>query len=285
MIRSRLITAAGVLLIASVPLVARAQAPHGSWTRGPGTYSFTICKAEPATGPVAAGQGRGGGDCDITLPAGQSILITIQVWGAGGGGGGGTIGGVQGSGGDGGNGGGGGGYAKRTQPIYAPAAGVDVWTANVGAGGAGGHEVLMYDNTTVSVGAVGGDGGASSVLEDGPNGPFVVSATGGHGGNPSGTVRNPVQLLPSVAGQGSVNSWMGTSGLRGGYGANCSGGPGGLGGAGGGPGRTGAGYVNDGGAGGHGGYYHHVPRCTAASQNALLDDGARGGGGKVTLTW
>ncbi|MBK9333995.1 MAG: hypothetical protein IPM96_16710 [Ignavibacteria bacterium] len=46
--------------------------PHGSWIKGPGNYTFTVA----AYGTTA----------DINGCPGQSIPITMEVWGAGGGG-------------------------------------------------------------------------------------------------------------------------------------------------------------------------------------------------------
>ena len=272
------------------PAAAAARAvatPHGSWTHGPGTYSFTICaagvragspvgEAAPLFQRVALTTSAAPATCDVVLPSGTTASIAIQVWSGGGGGGGGMAGGSQaftGLVGVGGQGGGGGGYATLTQTVAAPLTGSVVWTVAVGAGGTAG--AALTATSAINGQYQGGKGGASQVRV-GAGGPVLVSATGGGGGNPAQT-QNGNGGLP---GHGSVNGWTGTAGYIGGAMQICSGGAGGLGGAGGGPGR-----INDGGAGGHGGYTHSFPHCTSAGQDYQLAAGLKGGDGKVVLTW
>ena len=262
-------------------------APHGSWTHGPGTYSFTICaagvrvgspvgEASPLFQRAALTTRADPTPCDVVLPSGTSTSVAIQVWSGGGGGGGGMAGGSQaftGLVGVGGQGGGGGGYATLTQAVAAPLTGSVVWTVTVGGGGTAG--AALTATSSLSGQYQGGKGGTSQVRV-GASGPVLVSATGGGGGNPAQTQSGNGGL----PGHGSVNGWAGTAGYIGGAMQICSGGAGGLGGAGGGPGR-----INDGGAGGHGGYTHSFPHCTSAGQDYQLAAGLKGGDGKVTLTW
>lgn len=237
---------------------------HGLWTRGPGTYSFTV--------------GAQGTAANINRSAGQSIPITMEVWGAGGGGGSGEIvGGTNGEGGDGGGGGGGGGYATTTINVIVPLSGTVKYYIRVGSGGTAGQ--LNFNN--------GGNGEFSEVRLNNSTGYIVLIATGGIGGimgndSHSGSGRG------GNGGSGTLNNW---SGLKGGDGAidlaTCNGGSGGLGGPGGGPNRSGPGYFNDGGNGGHGGYYRNLvdPTCVSASANYQLEPGAAGGNGRVVFTW
>ena len=237
-------------------------APHGSWTHGPGTYSFTICaagvrvgspvgEASPLFQRAALTTRADPTPCDVVLPSGTSTSVAIQVW----------------------SGGGGGGYATLTQAVAAPLTGSVVWTVTVGGGGTAG--AALTATSSLSGQYQGGKGGTSQVRV-GASGPVLVSATGGGGGNPAQTQSGNGGL----PGHGSVNGWAGTAGYIGGAMQICSGGAGGLGGAGGGPGR-----INDGGAGGHGGYTHSFPHCTSAGQDYQLAAGLKGGDGKVTLTW
>ena len=266
----------------SVAAPAQAAATtHGSWTRGPGTYSFTICAGGARIGspvgaisPLFQRVALTASVCDIAPPSGTTVSIAIQAWGAGGGGGGGRPG-DSGKGGPSGGGGGGGGYATLTQTVAAPITGSIVWTVTVGAGGTAGPIITPQTQAPY----IAGSGGASQVQAGGANGPVLVSATGGVGGQPS-SFGPPTAGQGGAPGHGSVNSWTGTAGYAGSLTGGCSGAAGGLGGAGGGPGR-----INDGGAGGHGGYFHAFPTCTAAGQNYQLAAGARGGDGKVVLSW
>lgn len=234
--------------------VAPVAVPPGSWTRGRGEHMFTACKS----------------GCDLNASPGQSVPLTIEVWGGGGGGGSGepTFAGP----GDGGGGGGGGGYGKRTIAVVIPTGMPTVYRVKVGAGGAG-------FQPNINSGVAGAPGGATEVSTT--NLGALVRATGGQGGNTSwpGCAR-----CGGSAGTGTMNSWGGTAGQAGGLPNNCNGGPGGAGGAGGGPGRTGPGYVNDGGNGGAGGYARNPPKCRG-DDNDGLQAGSKGGDGKVVLSW
>jgi len=235
-------------------------APHGSWTRGPGTYSFKVCPTAEVS-PIHP-KAVAGAVCDIFLPSGRSVTVTIQAWGGGGGGGSGksAAGSLPGGGGQ---GGGGGGYASLTQTIVAPNLGSVVWSVIVGAGGAGGSQ-----------GASGHNGGDSKVRA---NNSDIISANGG-GLGPDGSFSSGIANGGHGWPTGSSGS-NGTMGAHPDYGA-CAGGGGGSGGTGGGPGQ-----INNGGSGGHGGYAHRIPKCTSEGLNNLLSPGGGGGNGRVTLTW
>lgn len=232
---------------------------HGSWTRRGGDYGgpnyvFTACSAS----------------CDIVGLPGQSINLTIELWGAGGGGA--DAGDVPGQnisvsqGGAG--GGGGGGYARRqVEIVIPPNSGKVLFNIKVGRGGID----ELSDPSLIH--------GASSEVSS-SNGGVLISATGGRGGSrPSGNSPG----AGGAAGNGTHDSWAGTSGRSGGIGNTCNGGPRGAGGAGGGPGRTGPGYVNDGGDGGHGDSAHLI-RCQYTDTTGG-NGGKWGGHGKAVLTW
>jgi len=241
--------------------------PHGSWTQGPGTYSFTV--------------GAFGTTANINGCPGQSIPITMELWGAGGAGGDGEEGGSPlDFGGNGGGGGGGGGYAKTTITATVPSTGTRLYYVGVGPGGVAGAS--LHDGINHR------DGVTSQVML-GNTSTMVLEARGGLEGKAGAH-----SGIPSIAwsgggagGSGTINNWSGQPGYNGAIVTGCNGGAGGLGGAGGGPGRTGPGYFNDGGNGGHGGYFHSLtfPTCTAHGQNYLLSPGTAGGNGKVVFTW
>lgn len=237
---------------------------HGSWIKGPGIHSFTVCSS--------------GTQCTLVAPAGQPIPIKIETWGGGGGGGGG--GNAQAYGGDGGGGGGGGGYATTTVTVV-PSSGTLTYYVWVGDGGIGGKTI---DPLALRQG---GPGGRTYVRQGSSTGQSVLQADGGAGGQ-TGT---PIAYgypggAGGAAGSGTVNGWSGTVGYHGGLVTGCNGGGGGLGGAGGGPGRTGPGYVNDGGNGGHGGYYNGgIFSCNSHGMDYLLSEGVPGGSGKVNFSW
>ncbi len=56
--------------VKKVPILSVTPVIPGSWTRGPGTYTVTICDA----------------GCTITAPADKRLDLTVETWGAGGGG-------------------------------------------------------------------------------------------------------------------------------------------------------------------------------------------------------
>lgn len=217
-----------------------AAVTHGTWTQTtPANYTVTICDA----------------GCTINGPAGTSIDIVSELWGAGGGGGKGDNALSAGG------GGGGGAYSKRVTPITVPQGGVVLtWQVTVGAGGIG----EMWAQNAAQA------GGTSKIN------PVGALASGGAPGTSASTVGG-------VGGAGGATGLI--KGQAGGPGANpetCNGGAGGAGGAGAGP-ATG----NNGGKGGNGGYYHHVafPTCTAHGQGYGRTPGSPGGNGRVTLTW
>lgn len=242
------------------PAVARiAAVTHGTWEKGPGTYTVTLCSS----------------GCIINGAPGTTINVVVEVWSAGGGGGsGGGVSAGDDHGSAGGGGGGGGAYAKATQQVLLPASGTPVsYQVVVGTGGA----AVGYSQSGTGIGA----GGASEVKKVG--GLVVLRATGGGGAN------IPFQQHGGTGGTGGVvtdgggaTSAAGHPGGDGAYVNTCNGGGGGLGGVGSGPGA-----INNGGAGGHGGYYHHLvnPTCTAASMGYALSAGAAGGNGFVRITW
>ncbi len=255
------------VLSASVPLgnlnaIELATINHGSWTQGPGVYTFTVCAATT---------------CNINGTPGQSVPVTIEAWGGGGGGGGGRPHHDL-HGGTGGGAGGGGGYGKTTIAATVPSSGMVVLSIVVGNGGGPG--------ATGSAVAGGLDGGFSDVRFYSSAGALVLKATGGFGGKKQHQNAS-TGGAPGVGGTGTVNNWAGGAGGTGAVVSGCNGGGGGLGGPGGGPGRTGPGYVNDGGNGGHGGYFRSLtfPTCLAASDNYGMTPGVVGGNGRVTLVW
>jgi hypothetical protein len=233
---------------------------HGSWSAGPGNYTFGVCPY--------------GTTCNLIASAGTSIPITFEVWSGGGGGGGG--GNANSTAGNGGGGGGGGGYAKTTITVVVPN-GVLPYVISVGAGGGGGAKVGSSSDRK-------GQPGGGSGIQLGSN-PYLY-ATGGLGGEGGSPDILGAWGGGGVQGGGNYDSWNGTAGYHGGPHAICRGGAGGYGGAGGGPGRTGPGYVNDGGDGGHGGYLNQgLFSCNKESQNHLQGTGVPGGNGKVKITW
>ena len=256
------------VLSAAVPLetlnaIALSTVNHGSWTQGPGVYTFTICSAIT---------------CNINGTPGQSIPVTIEAWGAGGGGGGGRSN-YDMHGGSGGGGGGGGGYGKTTITTTVPSSGMVVLSIIVGNGGGPGP-VLSSQGPGLA-------GGFSDVRFNNSTGALVLKATGGTGGGPGSPGASHSGGTPGGGGTGTINNWAGGAGGTGAVVSGCNGGGGGLGGPGGGPGRMGPGYINDGGNGGHGGYLRSLtfPTCIAASDNYGLTPGVVGGNGKVTLVW
>ena len=305
------------MLTSTVALSASEANASGSWTRGPGNFSFTICRMtittiqgpsvypgalvggtnpddgvppgpgiKPSDSPTSSGVGEMDGQqksmapgCDIVLGFRGTASITIEGWGGGGGGG---TGAGQSSGkpigGEGGGGGGGGGYGKKILTVQAPMSGAIVWYVQVGSKGAGG--------LTTGVASVrdGGHGGLSQVRVGTASGAVLVSSTGGTGGYAGYSSFGNNGGGPGV---GAPNPWAGTSGLPGGDPTGCNGMAGGFGGAGGGPGRTGPGYINDGGNGGHGGYRNSspLPQCLNHGSDYLLTGGAKGGDGLVKITW
>ncbi len=238
---------------------------HGTWTRGPGTYSFSVCAY--------------GTQCDLIATAGQAIPVKAEAWGAGGGGGGGGEANHQGgSGGNGGGGGGGGGYATTTTTIVVPnGGGTQYYTVHVGAGGHGGAKA------DPAAGRDGGTGGNSDAQLGSGQYLYATGGTGGKSGKPGS---NGTFGGIGFPGSGDFDNWAGTAGYPGAPGLICTGGGEGLGGAGGGPGRTGPGYINEGGVGGHGGYLNKgLISCNKHGTDYLLAPGAPGGNGKVTFTW
>lgn len=232
---------------------------HGTWTRGPGTYSFSACDDSP---------------CDIVGSPGQTAAVTLEAWSGGGAGAGGATAAEK-MGGPGGGGGGGGGYAKAIVNVVIPANGTLNYYVAVGSGGAiGPNQVTHRDD--------GFDGGATEIRLSNAGGTLLVKATGGQGGK-EGYRPFMVGPIGGQPGTGVLGSpWAGTPGGAGAVVSGCNGGAGGLGGAGGGPGR-----INDGGIGGHGGYYNNTfnPTCTAHGLNYERSEGAAGGNGKVVITW
>lgn len=250
------------------------EVPHGSWTQGPGTYTFNICAS-----------GTSGALCNINGAPGQSITITMETWGAGGGGGGGewtrTVSLGNKYGGSGAGGGGGGGYAKKTIAVVVPTSGaLVVYYVKVGAAGASGQLSGL-----VSV-INGGSGGLTEARLNNASGTLVLQASGGNGGiTGNNHITGPVG---GAGGNGLIGEpWAGAPGFIGGVANTCNGQAGGLGGAGAGPGRTGPGYINDGGNGGHGGYYKSIvnPTCLAHDLYWGKTPGDAGGNGKVHFVW
>lgn len=243
---------------APTSLARPAAVTHGTWEKGPGTYTVTLCSS----------------GCTIDGAPGTTINVVIEVWSAGGGGGRGGAMNVATHGSAGGGGGGGGAYAKATLPVVVPASGTTLgYQVVVGSGGA------AVGNSQSGTGI--GTGGTSEVRKTG--GLVMLRATGGGGAN------IPFPPHGGTGGTGGVvtdgGGSMSAAGHPGGTGASvntCNGGAGGLGGVGSGPGA-----INNGGAGGHGGYYHHLfnPTCTAASMGYGLSSGTAGGNGLVKITW
>ncbi len=249
----------------TVTVVTALPVPHGSWTKGPGTYSFKVA----AFGTTA----------DINGCPGQSITITIETWGGGGGGGGGQSSRPN-NGGAGGSGGGGGGYGKTTINVVVPSSGTDTYSVKVGSGGLAGQPLTSLSNSPYIL-EQGGLGGFSEVRRPGWYSlSLVLKSTGGIGGQ-----WGYYATTAGGGGSGTINNWSGASGYNGGVVSGCNGGAGGLGGAGGGPGAIG----NNGGNGGDGGYYNagawNLGGCTSQSQNNGQTPGVAGGNGKVVFTW
>ncbi|NOY49435.1 MAG: hypothetical protein GXO88_02540 [Chlorobi bacterium] len=238
--------------------------PHGSWIKGPGIYSFTV--------------GAFGTTANVNGCPGQSIPITMELWGAGGAGGDGEEG--RNFGGNGGGGGGGGGYAITTIIVTVPSTGTRLYYVGVGKGGIAGaslHDGINHRN------------GFNSQIMLGNTSTMVLKARGGLEGRAGSHygINSIAWSGGGAGGSGTINNWSGSSGTNGAIVSGCNGGAGGLGGAGGGPGRTGPGYYNDGGNGGHGGYFRSLifPTCIDHSNNYLLSPGAAGGDGRVKISW
>ncbi|MEI9989794.1 MAG: hypothetical protein WDM86_07115 [Rhizomicrobium sp.] len=187
----------------TVTLTRLGQQQHGSWVRGPGTYTFTAC--------------ANGGACNVVAAPGQSVAVTFEVWGAGGGGGGGEDGSI--AAGRGGGGGGGGGYAKTVATVAIPQVGVTRLYVIVGAGASGGLTASSNANQMN-----GGYGGNTVVWTDAFYGTQLVRATGGAGG---GTGVGPSYGYNGGQGggpgSGSTNGWSGTAGYHGGVTSGCNG--------------------------------------------------------------
>lgn len=226
--------------------------------------------------------------CDISLPAGQVVTFTIEVWGGGGAGGygGGDFGGRK-AGTSGGGGGGGGGYTKaKLPPVVIPATGKITYEVRAGQGG-NNASGLLVDTRKPS-----GDGGLSEVrrVERFQSSMFGfvdsvvtrVRANGGKQGGAGSIGAGGIGGAGAIADDGIGNAVGGGSGGNGAFVNTCNGGGGGNGGAGGGPGS-----INAGGAGGHGGYFNKLinPSCTAQSSMNGRTAGALGNHGRVTISW
>jgi AbiV family abortive infection protein len=304
-----------VLITAFASAGAMSAQAHGTWVRGPGTYSVTVCAESVVTqvghvyanARVGDGGPNGGGQlaenaagakrsapvitpppppppvaCDITGVPHAPVALTFETWGGGGGGSAGAPGRHKTTpftapGGSGGGGGGGGGYGKQTLSTTIPVSGITTYSVTVGSAGAAGVPSTLYAPTN------GQSGGLSQVRFNSTSGPLIVQGTGGAGGHWGNLLAYGAGGAP---GGGNPNGWSGTNGYNGGVAGahDCNGAGGGLGGAGAGPGRTGPGYVNDGGNGGHGGYTNTL-LCTAHGVNYLLSPGAAGGYGQVKISW
>ncbi len=231
---------------------------HGTWSQGPGTYSFTVCAY--------------GTPCNINDIPGRSISILMKVWGGGGGGGGGKS--ASSSGGSGAGGGGGAGYGNTTLIVGVPSSGTHTYYVRVGSGGVGGQ-----------IASNGVSGEFSEIRLNSSGGAIVLKGNGGSGGNAGNSLNGGSggEGSTDYAGGSSIYGiTYGSSGSSGDTGSDdCHGGDGGGGGF---PGAQGAGH---GGSGGHGGYMHHLvfPSCTEQSQNNGLTPGVAGENGKVTMSW
>ncbi|HWB24886.1 MAG TPA: hypothetical protein VG738_05370 [Chitinophagaceae bacterium] len=267
--RVRAVSACGGISPNSNAIMVTLPAPHGVWIEGAGSYTFTV--------------GQYGSGANIEACPGQTVSITMEIWGAGGGGAAGEEspyleGLYKWTGGTGGSGGGGGGYDKKVVNVVVPSIGMQIYNVTVGHGGAGG---------TNPYGGSGGNGEITKVTTAGSTSPFLYTtpASGGIHIDDDNTTTFP-------GGDGiTANHWKGADGTPAQIPTSCSGSDGGLGGAGGGPGRTGPGYFNDGGNGGHGGYnryvgdHTHLGSCLGQSQNNGWSYGSPGSNGRVVFTW
>jgi len=179
--------------------------PHGSWEKGPGNYTFTICSA----------------NCTVTAPSGTQLALAMELWGPGGAGGWGaeTRGGA--------GGGGGGGYLDDSRTVIVPADGSTLsWTITVGASGSccgnAGSDTHITDSNGETFVAFAGKPGS-----DGSNDP----SPGGIGGHNSEHRGWPGQNGGSGAHPDTCNGGGGGGGGGGsGPGAINNGGTGGHGG-------------------------------------------------------
>ncbi|MDB4906825.1 MAG: hypothetical protein JWO05_1609 [Gemmatimonadetes bacterium] len=233
---------------------------HGSWTRGPGTYTLTVCAQQT---------------CDIHGSAGQTVGILVEAWGGGGGGGtGSSSGGIGPKGGSGGGGGGGGAYGSYLANIPLQTA-VLTLSVVVGAGGGSGS-VNSYPATPA------GDGVASYVqYTAGIASGLLIKAGGGVHGASGPRDQNVAGGAAGITVAGTSGTLVpGTAGGQGPASTSCVGADGGTGGAGGGPGN-----INKGGGGGHGGYFRSGSSCGAQVPDFGRAAGTPGGNGRVTLSW
>lgn len=220
----------------------------GSWTRGPGTYSFIV---------GAFGTPFDDYKPDLIACPGTTFKIKMEVWGAGGYGKPGDNGSGC-DGGSGGRGGGGGGYAVLSVPVTVPTCGVKIYWITVGSGG------------TWSI----NNGGITQVRNINSSGTSILKATGGVGGATGG-----------AGGIGSINSWAGVQGFPSSPAGHCHGTIGGLGGAGGGPGSIGN-DGGAGGHGGYANCVDLLYPCTEHGTGyPYLMPGIDGGNGRVVFSW
>lgn len=218
--------------------------PHNSWTKGPGTYTFSL-------GPPGSG-------ANIIACPGQSIPITMEVWGGGGCG----EYGLDNPPNFGGGGGGGGGYAKTIEIATTPFVGKLIYYIEIGRGGQ-----ICYN---YGIAAPLSMNGRPSSIKIGQT-QLVLGASGGISG---------MGRFGGAGGSGATTN--GQAGANGTIAQSCIGGALGPGGAGSGPNI----HINDGGNGGNGGYGHfYLNTCPFDGHNSAWYTPTNGGDGRVVITW
>ena len=314
---------APALILAIAGFGASEAHASGTWTRGPGVYSFKICATSVANPNQERGRAASLGKFEKEVDASSGVGGPAGIAGSssagaasaprGGSRASAAAAGVSRGGGCDINGfpgqsvtltieawGGGGGGSGGLPGVSGPSLG---GIGGSGGGGAGyGRAIVtvtvpIVGATTyfvrVGAGGAGGDGGAfnssAASVSGGKSEVRINSASGPLVASGAGGARGLYDYMGGggwggVPGSGTPDSWAGTAGYPGTPGGQCNGGAGGFGGAGGGPGRTGPGYIGDGGDGGHGGY-NKRPGCTQASLDYGRTLGVAGRNGQVKISW
>lgn len=244
---------------AARPAVMVVQPTTGTWVRGPGTYTVTVCDD----------------GCTIVGPSGKAVDVTVEAWAGGGGGAAGTQWTRAGG------GGGGGAYATTKTSVTVPHNGTLTLQVIVGAGGSPG---LMLYGVSSQSGQSGGTSKVTSALGG------MVEASGGRGGGVGSVTSGGAGGLTPLGFGTGPNMRAGQVGGAGADPDTCNGGGGGGGGMGGGPeALTNGGLaINNGGNGGHGSYQHRIipgKSCTAHGTGYGRTDGFAGGNGRIKISW